>query len=572
MSAQPPQTEETTKPKNIVLCSDGTGNTAIKNRGTNVFKLYEAVDLNGYKSNEKDGTNLPRQVAFYDDGVGTQKIKPIQAISGALGLGLKKNVLELYADLCRSYHPGDRIYVFGFSRGAFTARTVAGLIVGNGIIKPEKWEGEPDPEAALKRIAREAWKAHRQSYSAWIDRLRPGRKDGEKVLEEFRSKYAWKGDCGEVEFIGVWDTVDAYGLPFDFLTKFINKVIYRFSFPNTRLHENVKKACHAVALDDERHTFHPVMWDERIEEGEDLQLPAEEGEKPRIEQVWFAGAHSNVGGGYPKQGLSLVTLDWMMEKATDAGLEFLPGVRSNYRAQRNVDDKLYDSRAGGAIFYRYKPRRIQDACRIKDEKTGVTVPSAVPRVHVSVFERIWHGTADYAPGPMPEGLRVVSTHGERNRGEERFSLEKIAEIVTAEGAPDAVEGWVWVRRLTHAVLCLTAAIIGFLAWQGLKQRMATAPEAEASEGVGFLLAFVQEIWHLAASGVGGLFSLLGQVLHEPALWIPLVVVLGIVWALSRTAKQRIQGAASRFWRGLMAKTRSANSAAEALAKRLNRSG
>jgi len=116
--------------KNIIICSDGTGNTANKDRGTNVFKLFEAVDLNGHLVDPK----LTLQVALYDDGVGTESFLPLKLIGGAFGWGLKRNVLNLYTGLVRIYDPGDRIYLFGFSRGAFTVRTLAGLIAQAGIL------------------------------------------------------------------------------------------------------------------------------------------------------------------------------------------------------------------------------------------------------------------------------------------------------------------------------------------------------------------------------------------------------------------------------------------------------
>src|SRR5436189_1818705 len=111
-------------PKNIVVCSDGTGNQDIKGRGTNVFKLFEAVDLNGHRTDPR----LDTQLAFYDDGVGTRGNVIQRVWGGAAGLGLKENVKELYRELSRVYDPGDSIYLFGFSRGAFTVRTLAGVI------------------------------------------------------------------------------------------------------------------------------------------------------------------------------------------------------------------------------------------------------------------------------------------------------------------------------------------------------------------------------------------------------------------------------------------------------------
>ena len=120
----------------------------------------------------------------------------------------------------------------------------------------------------------------------------------------------------------------------------------------------------------------------------------------RIEQVWFAGAHSNVGGGYPRQGMSLTALDWMMTRAEAYGLRFHAEVRAGYQGAADVNDKRYDSRAGLGIFYRWRPRDVQQLC----ERCGVE-----PQVHRSVFERIARNTEGYAPGSLPTSCQVVST-------------------------------------------------------------------------------------------------------------------------------------------------------------------
>ena len=153
-------------PKNIIICSDGTGNTAIKNRGTNVFKLFEAIDLNGHRIDPL----LDPQVAFYDDGVGTETFLPLKLLGGAFGFGLAKNVRNLYMDLVRVYDPGDtntpadRIYLFGFSRGAFTVRTLAGLIAKCGVLDRDKL-GTTD---ALRKAVRKAYSTYRRSYRTWL--------------------------------------------------------------------------------------------------------------------------------------------------------------------------------------------------------------------------------------------------------------------------------------------------------------------------------------------------------------------------------------------------------------------
>ena len=140
------------KPKNIVICSDGTGNSAIKDRGTNVFKLYEAVDFNGHLNNPM----LTPQIAFYDDGVGTETFKPLKLLGGAFGWGLSRNVRNLYAALVRSYDPGDKIFLFGFSRGAFTVRTLGGFITACGILNRSRYPTDAD----LVKTVEEAYEVY----------------------------------------------------------------------------------------------------------------------------------------------------------------------------------------------------------------------------------------------------------------------------------------------------------------------------------------------------------------------------------------------------------------------------
>src|SRR5437868_4951433 len=147
-------------PKNIVICADGTGNTTIKGRGTNVFKLYEAVDGNGHRSNPE----LVQQVAIYHDGVGTESMRWLRIFTGATGFGLSRNVKQLYGELARVYEPGDRIFLFGFSRGAFTVRTLAGLIHACGILDLAKYR----TNAAFKAGIDEAYREYRQQYNSWL--------------------------------------------------------------------------------------------------------------------------------------------------------------------------------------------------------------------------------------------------------------------------------------------------------------------------------------------------------------------------------------------------------------------
>ncbi len=496
--------------KNIVICSDGTGNTTSKGRGTNVFKLFEAVDVHGHRSSPFSS----RQVAFYDDGVGTEPWKPIRLLTGALGLGLSRNVKELYADLARAYEPGDQIYLFGFSRGAFTVRTLAALIAGCGIVD---WAQCASDDILTQRVEA-AYEAYRERYqtdlSRWVlgETRRPTA--AERARTGFRAQYPVLHPV-RIRFIGVWDTVDAVGLPIAHAAEFINRFIYRFKFPDLKLSAQVDRACHAISIDDERHTFHPVMWG---------------GEDRRIEQVWFAGVHSNVGGGYPKQGMSLVALAWMLKRAEQADLRFVAADRAHYWDHQNVHDKLYDSRAGLASYYRYKPRDIGKMC----EQHHVT-----PEVHLSAIERILQGTDGYAPGNVPRSLEIVATEPEPR---DLDGVRVANAIATALGQDrsllDRVRGRVWVRRMTHYATLLLSVLIAALVL-GIGWR---------SSGVLGLLGRV-----FSVTGIVGLVA--DAVVACWALLVPMAVVLGLVIVTGVLARRQMRRVFSEFWHGVVGRLR-----------------
>ena len=365
--------------KNIILCSDGTGNSAVKGRGTNVFKLFEAVDLNGHRTKPE----LDAQLAFYDDGVGTQGNTLVKMLGGAAGYGLAQNVKKLYRELSRVYDEGDRIFLFGFSRGAFTVRTLAGLIGKCGVLNA----GSIPTARALREAVDDAYATYRAGYDSTLTAAvgtllgRP-HKDGQ--VAAFRQKY--QPHMAEITFIGVWDTVDAVGMPFA-LADVVNTYLVQFKFPTDTLGPHVRRACHALSLDDDRRAFEPVLW--KVRKGDE-----------RIDQVWFSGVHSNVGGGYPKQGMSLVALDWMLCHAARHGLRLQSLDHEIARGHASVDDALYDPRAGWGVFYRWAPRDVRRYC----EKSGVP-----PSIHLTVGERVAHGTDDYAPGNIPPDVTVAVT-------------------------------------------------------------------------------------------------------------------------------------------------------------------
>jgi len=488
--------------KNIILCSDGTGNIANKDRGTNVFKLYEAVDLH---------PDLNQKV-FYDDGVGTERFKLLKLLGGAFGLGLSRNVRQLYASLARVYEPGDNIYLFGFSRGAFTVRTLAGFITRCGVLDA-KTHCHNDGE--LMKFVEGAYKAYRRRYSTLVAdiwrllfRWNTKRKYGFTEATEFRQQYAHQLGQGKdtpIHFIGVWDTVSAVGFPIIWVKDIMN-LIYRVSFPDNKLGKNVSNAYQALSIDDKRKTFHPEMWDEESDG---------EGENKKIHQVWFAGVHSNVGGGYPKQGMSLVALDWMMQYAGDKGLHFIPSARNRARDHANVNDKLYDSRSGLAVYYRYAPRNIAAMSKVFHIK--------VPLIHNSVLQRSLDVTDGYAPGNLPKHCQFVATGQSGSVNQDALKLMQ-QEMGDSETLLERVAAWVKLRMRLHAMFWLLSIALAWL----LKKKYSVAALVEMASDPTYMKL-------LKASA---------NVLMEYSwLLIPTILVVG----LSLRARGKIQNTFSSFW-------------------------
>ena len=187
------------------------------------------------------------------------------------------------------------------------------------------------------------------------------------------------------------------------------------------------------------------MWDERLETN------------GRIEQVWFAGAHSNVGGGYPKEGMSLVALHWMMAKARAQGLRFSRRALEDYGSRQNVNDKLYDPRCGLAAYYRYAPRNIGKIC----EENGIR-----PTIHRSVFERIARATDAYAPGNLPSPVQVVDTQPAPSV-DARLAAQVNLALINGRGELEMATKWVSLRRsLQYFLMAATAGLLAAAYWKG----------------------------------------------------------------------------------------------------------
>lgn len=359
--------------KNLVLLSDGTGQRGGVGFETNIWRLYKALSANDQN-----------QLICYDDGVGSQKSRWSKIIGGMAAFGLAQNVRELYSFLVRHWQPADRIYLFGFSRGAFTVRVLSDMISRCGIVRIQ----DVPSEKRLTKLVKVAYTACLKSY------YRP------EYARAFRKQFSWKGEA-EIQFIGVWDTVGAIGLPFK-QARFAMHNMLEYGFRGSALNSDVLQASHAMSIDDSRATFHPVVWDERIDTNPD-----------RISQVWFSGAHSNIGGGYPKNQLSLVTLDWMIDQVkrteVNAGLPpnkcllFENDEVNSISREKNAHGRIYNSRSGPAAAFRFLPRCMEEIRQSYTEQGAV--------VHPAVFNRIEQNTDGYSPHNLTEQFLMGSQHG-----------------------------------------------------------------------------------------------------------------------------------------------------------------
>ncbi len=445
---------ENNKNKNIVLCSDGTGNKGGYGNDSNVYKLYRAIDIHN---------PTKEQISFYDNGVGTKEdgsaVKDNKiwvALSGALGLGFQDKVRDLYEFLARHYQAGDKIYIFGFSRGAATVRAFTGFINCCGLIDKSK----TDSEKEFQKLINKALLAYQKCTS------------NPQLALDFKKDYAVTG--GEyapnanlqIHFLGVWDTVSALGFPdgkwktsdwffdsLDLLSKALkeitNKTKWPHQFYNYDLNEHILYACQALAIDDERKTFHPKAWDESKREADS------------VEQVWFAGTHSNVGGGYPRSGLSDVALEWIFKKAAGKDLIFIKDDSDAVEVHANVQGKLYDSRDGFAVYYRYEPRYIEQLC-IGDTPEQPKIAIGKIKIHNTVVERIKRGTALYAPGFLPAQFDIVKTNSDETRS---VSIEHKQCCDCRDEVNQWVDKWQWLyRTFVEITLVMLISVLYLWVW------------------------------------------------------------------------------------------------------------
>ncbi len=478
--------------RNLIALSDGTGNSAAKLQKTNVWRLYEALDL-----------GQGDQVALYDDGVGTASFKPLAILGGAFGFGLKRNVLDLYLFLSRTYRTdaddpasSDRIFAFGFSRGAYTARVLAALVTNVGLIRA-------DTEAERRRLALWAYRIYRADRFPHAWPVRVARRLRDVVLRAWEA--AWGRSAfdpartvkADIEFLGVWDTVAAYGLPVEELTRGWERWIWPMLPKDRRVSERIRRACHALALDDERQTFFPLLW---TEDEEPRNATTTHVDQERLTQVWFAGMHSDVGGGYPDDGLAHVPLAWMATEASKRGLRFRQALCGpNRRIPAEWDDRavvtapMHDSRGGLGGYYRYHPRPLERLCN--DDHADVRVTR--PKIHESVLERIRQDVGAYAPVVLPERYAVVTADGRIQADDGsaagvaselanpyEHATQRHARRLRQEQALNAV----WWRRLAYFFTVAATLVLVLIPLCPVRERLdwLGAPQATLASVVGML--------------------------------------------------------------------------------------
>jgi uncharacterized protein (DUF2235 family) len=283
--------------KRIILCTDGTWDNTAK--GTNVFKFYNALQVTS------------EQIPLYDDGVGADGTPVEQLVGGAFGLGLYQKIKNGYTKIAHLYELGDEVFLFGFSRGAYTARSLAGMIAICGL--PAKSFDDSLVDTA---------------FNAY-------RNKGQRATL-LQSLSAFNMDGAKISMVGVWDTVGSLGIPS--IIGGVSPILY--GFLDTGLHPDVLNAYHALAIDERRAEFPPTLWTSAPAPGQVM------------EQVWFCGCHSDVGGGTSPGAndagttLSDIPLSWMMDKAAALGVQFAPSALTQYKvpvAAKYALDEIHES-------------------------------------------------------------------------------------------------------------------------------------------------------------------------------------------------------------------------------------
>lgn len=411
------------KSRNIVICCDGTGNEISENI-SNVLKFYRCL--------RKTEKTEPRQLVFYDPGVGTlerpdpwQKLKQdFNAILGlATGYGLDDNVLVAYSFLVQNWREGDRIYLFGFSRGAYTVRILAGLIHKIGLITAEQANLAGSGLIAYKQFSSDEAPNLRAKYKSVTDAgaaedAQPSPFDNAAQFARITSS-RWPA----IRFVGVWDTVASVIVPRP----------DRFYWPSleelawTLQNPSVQEFRQAISIDERRRMFRLKTWDDP-QTWRPVRFNDAKSAPQDIVQVWFAGVHSDIGGGYPEKesGLSKYPLLWMIDEAEKSGLKFnhanvnqlawgIPRKNSPFSyVAPDVCGEVHTSLRGAWRILEFLPKSAKHREWLARQVCfGFYIPDAEPRpipegavIHESVVKRM-EKVSDYRPVNLPAKYETV---------------------------------------------------------------------------------------------------------------------------------------------------------------------
>lgn len=352
--------------KNIIICCDGTGNQ-LDETYSNVVKIFSVIK------------RIPgKQVAYYDPGVGTlsydSDLIPLRrrmkkGIALATGAGLEENINEAYSFLMENYEEEDRIFLFGFSRGAYTVRILAGLIREMGLLRK-----------GCQNLISYAWDSYRLCY----------KKETAKITHEFKRNFSRDA---HIHFMGIWDTVSSVGL-----------IDGRRTYPHTFENDHVRFVRHAIAIDEFRRFYRQNLY----KPSDDIDL---------VKQVWFVGAHSDVGGSYPldQSELAQVTLKWMIRESRQKGLivddgeveKVIPKIKNPSISVASYDGMIHKSLSGLWWLMEWWPKKNRETNKTSPPMglprfmfLGPDNKPLRPRIHHTVLERINDPKLGYRPANL----------------------------------------------------------------------------------------------------------------------------------------------------------------------------
>lgn len=391
--------------KRLVICCDGTWNRPENENITNIEKIARTVETDPAR------TNGIQQLVQYIGGVGANWYWVDRILGGAFGLGLFGHVTAAYRFLALNYQPGDQVYVFGFSRGAYTARSLVGMLTRVGLLTRDAVIANKLPEA-VNRYREQA----------------PKKRGFGSSNKEFRRDHCH--DDLRVTFLGVFDTVGALGVPGAFRK--------RHTFHDVKLSAQVACARQALAIDERRIKFEPCLW----EVDQKVDTPG------RVKQVWFEGAHSDVGGGYAATGLSDTALLWMLREANMQGLAFDMPLLASY-LESNSPAERHNSLGLG-----YRLLNLVGRLRIRMKKS-------------SPFRGSWRRL----DGADARDVRIASSAQEHFEADEGYRPPNIGWFKDASGGA-------WSETSLVPVIALpepAGQLVGLLAEEHVDLNAANAP-------------------------------------------------------------------------------------------------